>query len=397
MLDVKKILLRTVSPIHIEGREIEYGWGMVKLSPADPYAYIIDQDKLASVLGGKGWVKEYVECFSTPDSFKGQRLREFLENKLNKDENKLRDILLRISGGKTISRRSNYFIRNGFDKVIIPGSSIKGALRTAVAYKVLKDKKQNQPAAFNNEVATVVARKLNQYQSIKDRRERADFKKSFFKELTEEIFGDEPHCDLFRSIRVSDTIAIDREPREETIKVVCINSANTAYFAKRPSGAEIILQDYECLPEQTRATFSITLDRSIMKQWAQDLKKALPFTTIEELLQIATEFAQDQWAFESRFLSAASSGINIVLLRRFYQGSRLVSLRLGWGTGMLGTTIDLLLDNGLRQGIRNIMTPRGVDPAPKSRRTIIRDGSPSLPLGWVSLESVSAPYAPKST
>lgn len=387
MLNTKKVILTTLSPIHIKGREVKYGWGMVKLDPADPYAYVIDQHKLASFLAENGLVDKYVERFSTPDSFEGHGVRDFLEKEgfLKKDCKQLNeDTLIRISSGKTVSRSQDYFVRDGKDRVIIPGSSIKGALRTAVAWKVLKDQKQSQPTGFRNEVTDEVTQKLNQYRAIADREKRADFRKTFFNELMKRLFGPDPHHDLFRAVTVSDAFQLNKQPQRETIKVLCVSSASTAYFAKSGRAGREIKLSCECLPEGMQTAVSLTLDEAILKQWANDRGSPPPFSTIDDLLQIAKDFALAQWDFENAFLSNVTSGINITLLRRFYQGGREASLRLGWGTGMLGTTIDLLFDNALRKQIRNMLTPRN-DPAPKSRRIVTRNGIPSFPLGWVRL------------
>jgi CRISPR-associated protein Csm5 len=383
MLDAKNIVLTTLSPIHIEGREVEYGWGMVKLDFRDAYAYVIDQDKLAAFLAEEGLVDKYVERFSTPDSFKGQGVRDFLNDcKLLKQ-----DILVKISSGQTLSRPRGHFVRDGKDRVIIPGSSIKGALRTSVAYRVLRDQKQNQPDLFTKDVVNTVMKKLDEYQNIRDSRIRADFRKTFFSELMKRIFGPEPHYDLFKCVKVSDAVQLNEQPQMETIKVVCISGAHNAYFSQdRRKGTSDIELRSECLPEGTRAAFNITLDQKSLQQWIEDRHTAAPFKTIEDLLQIAHDYASAQWSFEKGFLSSVASGINFVPLKRFYQGQGEPSLRLGWGTGMMGTTIDLLFDDPLRKRIRDISTPRN-DPAPKSRRVVMRNGTPSLPLGWVKLTS----------
>lgn len=63
------------------------------------------------------------------------------------------------------------------------------------------------------------------------------------------------------------------------------------------------------------------------------------------------------------------------------------NLRLGWGSGLLGTTLAMLLDEPLLQRLQNLLfTDRNGAIAPKTRRVTVENNTPVKPLGWVRLE-----------
>jgi len=64
------------------------------------------------------------------------------------------------------------------------------------------------------------------------------------------------------------------------------------------------------------------------------------------------------------------------------------SFRIGFGSGMVSTTIAMLLDDNLRKKVRNYAgLNRGNDIAPKSRRVWVKNNNP-IPFGWAMLEII---------
>jgi CRISPR-associated protein Csm5 len=118
----------------------------------------------------------------------------------------------------------------------------------------------------------------------------------------------------------------------------------------------------------------------------------LPFNSISEFLTICQEFAQEQWDGEYDYWQAIKNNreknLNFDRVRDFYKTENCpFSLRLGWGSGMNGTTIDWLLSDDLRSEIRDIcgIKAPGFE-APKSRRTIVSSQQEIAYVpGWVKL------------
>ncbi len=77
----------------------------------------------------------------------------------------------------------------------------------------------------------------------------------------------------------------------------------------------------------------------------------------------------------------------VLTLGSFYSNTgKKPSLRLGWGTGLLGMTVCGLLDNSLLQRLRNeVFVDRQGAPVPKSKRVCVNGNKAINPLGWIRI------------
>jgi CRISPR-associated protein Csm5 len=131
----------------------------------------------------------------------------------------------------------------------------------------------------------------------------------------------------------------------------------------------------------------------------------IPFSTVNELIQICREFAEDQWESEAAYWQRMSSNPNerdstgqrinlgISEIQDFYAKDCPYGLRIGWASGMNGTTVSLLLNQELNQKIRDTCHPRNQAPgfeAPKSRRVATNaDRDLKFVPGWVKFKVLS--------
>jgi len=398
MLRKWKVTFKTLSPIHIKGQRPDYGMGIIVLNNQPRIGYIVDEKKWADFLmQNQKYVNDYVQEFSDPWKFKKRGINDFLRQRglLNKN------IVKQISSGITSVGDGNTFICDGNGNYFIPGSSIKGAIRTSLLYHFLNQIKSSNRTEFNNLLINTINQKLTEYNSAKrrhDQREMDKIKKSFDERIMEKEFQNflddlvrnnkvkkGPHTDLLRTVKISDSkiYGIQRE----NIKVVCFRNNGSYYFGetKRRNGTkrEISL-NYECLQGDTEFTTEISLDLELLNKFYQ--ASTPPFNDIGSLINIVKEFGERQW-IEERELFQKVQGVEKIT--HFYnQNISQPLLRVGWGTGMLGTTIDLLLDPPLWQRIRNEVMGHNRPglPAPHSKRIVMRDNQPALPLGWIKIE-----------
>lgn len=138
-----------------------------------------------------------------------------------------------------------FVVRNPINNIpYIPGSSIKGAIRTAVLSSVIKE---NDIERFN-------------YDTIE-----------------KEKFGKTPNTDIFRTLKVGDAYFGDNY--ESAIKVVMINERERQGFDDRSKE-----QVMEVIQEEDTTTFSLNLDTGIIKRAAKDMP-SLPdcMTSVEKL------------------------------------------------------------------------------------------------------------------
>jgi len=398
MLRKWEVTFRTLSPIHIKGQKPDYGSGIVRL---DRKGYVVDETKWSKFLQEKKLIEEYV-------NYVNQCLRErkkpFITFFFNKYKNQIQldnATLKGISSKITFVGDGNSFICDGMGRYFIPGTSIKGAIRTSLLYHFLNRIKISSRQEFNKLAISTVTQKLVEYNDARRRRDRGkadEIKKSFDEQMiTREFqnFLDDltrkgmvkvgPNTDLLRTMKVSDCIV--GQIQRENIKVVCFKNDGNFYYAstKRKDGTrrEISL-NYECLKEETEFKTRILLDIDLLYKFYSDGKT--PFNDIDSLISVIKEFGDQQWREERNFFQKVRGFQKIA---NFY--NQLIPqpvLRIGWGTGMLGTTIDLLLDPSLRQRIRNEVMGHNRPglPAPHSKRIVMRNNKPAFPLGWIAIK-----------
>jgi CRISPR-associated protein Csm5 len=294
-------------------------------------------------------------------------------------------------------------IRNGFGQLYLPGSSIKGAIRTAIAYHLLK---------HSPEQVSDIERKLRQ--TIGNLKQKAKFADD--KLFMDRLFSDfnlvyqnklvpgktsPPNTDFMRAIQITDTEPLFKET---------FNQRGQTIYRNLPIVAEVIVSSrfpdhkakyrasiYAEMVRNVRSQFTISLD-SEMLSWfhRQDLK--IPFQSVEDILRICQEFAQDQWDYEHDYwigvqdnFNSSSKRLAFSEIRKIYEPEQCpYSLRIGWASGMTGTTINLLLKDDLREEIRDTcgLKAPGFE-APKSRRTVVGvQGEIKYVPGWVKFKAL---------
>ena len=390
--------LITLSPIHIQaGTPKLYGEGFIRLNNSDDFLYVVDTPKLqAEIFAFKGLnaVKTYTREFSNPHS------RTNITTVLEEIGYDYKSNIKKISKGIVRLPSGNRFMQSGLGKHFVPGSSIKGAIKTAVLYQNV----QQRIAEGNLDLINFVENQINQYKRKRGTHDKRKFRESFAKRLMQDAFQSihpwehsrnpkrrkedkGPFTDIFRAIKVKD--AILKEPSEVQVEDVIFTTLNQSNQVdeKRMKGNT----NFECFHGETK--IEISIDKEILASFTKVDAKP-PFSNLEELIQICQNFAQAQWKAEQQFLAnyGSSASINLDKINAFYTDSeneKCVTLRVGWGTGMFGTTVSLLLDEPTRVNLRNEVISGGnhrrPKPAPKSRRFVAENGQPAYPLGWINL------------
>ena len=460
--------LSTLSPVHIRAGEPRlYGQGFIRLNDTDDFLYVIDPLKLHSEIFALGLdaVNTYTEVFS--DLQPKMHIAQVLK-RIGYD---YRSNIEKISNGIVRLPSGNRFMRSGLEQHFIPGSSIKGAIKTAVLY----DNVKTRIAEGRLDLDNFVEKQITQYQRKRGNHDKKKFRERFAEDLLKDAFQsvhpkerspnrrrreerDGQFKDIFRAIKVKDAM-IEETPIDlnrfaevithpssqgATLKTLAGNGIQLPIdkiitnlkrgdwieidtFAEKDgdqtvatyvkvdeptfsrvkfedilfttlSGKQIVEKGvgkntrFECF--SGRIPIEISIDREILESFTR-AGAELPFSDIDSLMNLCQNFAQAQWDDEQKFLTnhTSSGNINLDKIDAFYtdSGNRSSAvLRVGWGTGMLGTTVTLLLDELTRVKLRNKVI--SVDrrdrpqPAPKSRRFVLEKGQPVSPLGWIELK-----------
>ena len=495
ILEKRTITITTISPIHIKGKEIDYGQGFVRRDSQTAYA--IDSNKLAEYLYYKtndlSLVNKYVntvEGYISNNKLKKFVIGDFLSSNgifHYQHNRKWEKELIDLGVFKSIVNAPNEdkFVRNGKGKPFIPGSSVKGALRTAVMYylarQFLNEKQDNPVKSFLKNISDEITKFRKKTKSLSKR--KADIERSKFSQAIQQyIFqnrtmGIKTYLDFFRCIKVKDSSElkglshkkivllslqspvekkrmVSDQKQDLTGKIGTIiqvghgfkanyqgkhyDFTNKVYnkkfaFLRDHVGRNIRILDagddkikkieltaekpeaWETPPEIVLQTYplgikvndknqpvdfdietftgtthiNITLDACLLSH-LKEKNNYIPFSTIEDVFALADKFSRELWDYEKRFFESCSDDrLDISYVRNFYANRNIPGIfRIGWGSGFLGMTINLLLEEFQQKELRNRMfIDRENFPAPKSKRLIYENGQVSMPLGWVSFKS----------
>ena len=304
-------------------------------------------------------------------------------------------------------------IRNGFGQLYIPGSSIKGAFRTAIAYHLLKyaDQYQLPEAQQVSEIELKLRATMGQ---IRQQPKFAD-DKLFMEKLFSDFsltYQDKPalgktslpNLDFMRAVQVTDS---------EPLEIKVSDRQGKPRFFNLPVVAEVIITShfldwrakykapiYTEMVRNIKTQFTISLDQTMLSWFRPQMK--IPFKTIDDILKICQEFTQDQWRYENEYWqkirnnfsekdnNGQAINLNFDIIRDLYnQEYSPYNIRLGWASGMTGTTINLLLNDDLRKEIRDSCSPNKAPgfEAPKSRRVVaVSSREIKFVPGWVKLK-----------
>jgi CRISPR-associated protein Csm5 len=300
---------------------------------------------------------------------------EFMErNKIDKTIYKKK----KISSMQISAQEINRFIKDSFEIPYIPGSSLKGALRTVIGQRLFKEQK----IQFNF--------------SQKSPKEWA------YTELNKKIFGKDPNHDFLKGFMVVDSFF---EPSDITLQLVKVftlkgNKKLEVKLTNRDNPNSEMKIYCEFLKDTATSQVKIKIDDfflapSVMEKLNISLDRK---QSLENLREIANSYAKERIEKELAFYSMQEE---LKPVTQFYQRLQKTLeerqedsfiLNIGWGTGWGFKTGDYIEDEDLekvryRYKLGRIINNSLVKPFPKSRK-IIFDTLSSKPCsvpGWIML------------
>jgi CRISPR type III-A-associated RAMP protein Csm5 len=281
----------------------------------------------------------------------------------------------------------------------IPGSSLKGAIRTALLAVWL----QGQGAIAYQSLLPYWDTKKNAPSE-----KRAAFAAM---RLIRSVFGNTPNQDILRALQVSDARfqTVDLRLTDfRWLNIIQVKGKEKTAWRDMASKKNLdIWKDAsglhaETLKPNSTATLTLGWDRFLLSdltKWGAPAHGVdlLPtdFPTLREILNNhARRILENEVAFFDQYQVTAPKQQLQKLLNQMQQDSEGIYLRLAWGSGWRGMTGDWLdapsfsvmrelyrLGKGSKDAKGN-WQPVGI--FPKTRRLAVQ-GTPCLPLGWVRL------------
>lgn len=362
MSDAKKLgrtfrlRVRTVTPLHIGTDSIllrDYDYRTMGKE-----TFVLNQDEILA--------REYERTGQAPMKPAGQ-----YANERDLDDSKF--VRYRLSGATTLDQIHEQ-IKDAYGNVYLPGSTLKGALRTVILVQAM--------SAGRLTGITIGERAKTAAQPF----ERALFRPS----------QDDANHDLLRALQISDSKPIDVRNKPLLLQHVRVITDDAASI---PIAVEAIPR---------LVTFEVTmyLDDYLIKDKAKELGWQSSAAMLEQLPTLANEWADRQIARELKLAKEKGWGKAAEVYSKIQARPRspgVFLLQIGWGTGWESKTLGTLLpDAQLRQARGRFelgkpprwhghgqWKPDFDKPFPKGHRLTIEENKnspPQEPLGWVLLE-----------
>ncbi len=297
-------------------------------------------------------------------------------------------------------------IRDGFGRLYLPGTSIKGAIRTAIAYHIVKHNPAKSSDIETRLRSLLDDRKITSSKSTSNKWQTDNFSEKVMNEIFTGFVlnargkritnANNANTDFMRVVRLSDSSPL--LPHDEVNEPIVTKVIACSYTRKNDNQLQNRASIWTELVQSAETVFMLGIDPELLSWFEQPKGREIPFQTIDDLLAICREFAQEQWTRDRVYWQNKSSnvaaGLDVALIQDFYADELCpYDLRIGWGCGMTGTTIQSSFQSvnreQLKTDLRNACWKSSDYEAPKSRRVAIGEtGQLAYPLGWVKFEEV---------
>ena len=326
-------------------------------------------------------------------------------------------------------------VKSADETPLIPGSSLKGALRTALAFAALEEMEQDERQVLGR----ALERRLNEGGGRLKEHIGQEIEQAIFRCGKEQrgrtSYGD-IHYDLMRAVSISDTYDAQAElivPQIYTFVESRTREGNTRLAAQVPLIAEAHAPGnifslrlrvdgglLRAISQNGSRGKWIDFEQRVQRAFGSEVARLLPGASDEQVEQAvidrleaaARRFAKAIVGAEQRWEEAYGHG-STRDLKDFYNrlddliGKGQVPLRLGWGSHFMSTTLLLALkedagwspilercfrafDIGVpprrhRDRGRDSERQIDLDDFPRSRRLVAAGRRPVAPLGWIAL------------
>jgi CRISPR-associated protein Csm5 len=309
------------------------------------------------------------------------------------------------------------FIADPLLRPYLPGTEIKGAIKTAVAWWLLR---QKNLAALRQKLL----QRLPQHQP--SRRELVQAGQW----LEQSLFGSDPNHDILRSLQVQDSTPVEPERLKVFPVIVAVRTNKGLQWLQSPRGGEqrsrytddhrqAVANFCECLDDSVSGvTLTITSDTFLSDgeiergeaklsvpeelSWEETKRQAVANweTACNELAKEVAESERNWWKEVKDATHDIGAKTVAARMERFYdelsnrikaESDEAVFLNIGWGGGWrTKTVVELFGDEAVQEVVSRYRLDRGSHsrPFPKTRKVAWRGGNDFVPLGWLKLSPV---------
>ncbi|HQM85961.1 MAG TPA: type III-A CRISPR-associated RAMP protein Csm5 [bacterium] len=341
-----EITLETITPVHVGSGE----------------EYINGLDFIGDIFFD---INRLMREASTDSKMMNNLCNEIEKGNLRNFYNSNRELFSKISEKKSIPNSisgqniKKHIKTNG--KIYLPGSSIKGAIRTAIAaHYAFGENERNRQNSINY---------FNEEKKEKVNQKTAD------QNLMNSIFGRDPKENLMRILSVTDSEILNSSKIYEMRILGSSSMRDTKLF-------------YEMIPDKTKIKCNLSIDEFLSfeehRQKAQIPKKAFSFENIVDMLNTDSgEQINQNVEFNNDNIVEFYNNIGDIYTKL---ASNEALFNLGAGIGWIGTTGNLIgeeMTESIRKNLK--LAPHRLNfNFPKTRRVVDMNGE-QIPPGWVKM------------
>jgi CRISPR-associated protein Csm5 len=368
---IYKLKISVLTPVHIgNGREL-----------LNEYDYAIHAGQTWRINDALLLESQDVEDPSVGDRLANTPPAQLLGDKdFTQDNPVFRYVIKGVPRSSAEGAQVHEQLKDSFDRVYIPGSSLKGALRTLLAWHAW------EAIHMKPEVSQLGDKPKYAGQNYEHRLfVQPDVRR-----------GHEPNFDMLKAVQISDSNPLDAN---------CLLLVNASVLNRSgQTGPKSIPVEMEAIRSNTTFECTLKLDLALFSNWAHEYGLHLVGEEwLKKLPEIGRARARDTISREIAWFRSMSSAQRLLSAYQQLGQSRLAGnqfpMKLGWGTGWDDKTIGSRLQEdpafmgtiigrySMARGRRNIN-----DPFPKSRRAAMitaqstqgqRVQVPAVPLGWI--------------
>jgi CRISPR type III-A-associated RAMP protein Csm5 len=374
--DTRRFVVEVLTPVHV-GSGVLLPSTEVPYDKSDDRSYVLDLDAALDALG--------------PESFRSDRIPdpEGLLSELRNRGVPLDAVCWESVGGRFAARDLRLCVRDGCGRPLLPGSSTKGALRTALLVGLGWDHCADRRSGRGDAAVAEVLGRLPDGPKFAARRlEKALLRPDRARDGRDQL---DPHDDPLRVLSVTDA-AFDA--RCAVVEYARVSS---------PAGKKLdSLKDYkigvEALAAGSKAECSLRLDGFLGREHAERLGFDAAGISWQSLAGRSRDQARrlvrlDLAHYQAIGLDEPARALEdlVSTIDGAPEGS--IVLRIGWGIGWAGTTGALASPDERHRLIRKYgpkLSRHSLDaypadrPFPKSRKVVGRE-APQGVFGWVVL------------
>ena len=385
----QKYLLETIGPVHIgSGETLNHIDGFY----AKGRWYRIDLDK---VLAHPNVNLNALTSEMSQSDFRWKRYLQ--QQNMNPSELSVYSSLCTQSPETTDIREA---IKSIGHRPYIPGSSIKGAMRTMLLSDMVNNDENEQ---LFNESSAHLNRKIEEGSRGNPRRDTPA------KLIEGNAFGKDPNHDMLRALQVGDTDPLESKMLAiEMAWTVTLNN-NNQLVQKIDNGTEY-KNFVEVIQAKQQLTFSLKIDEWLFRKREKTILKIsdMQENTLKEIADVCNFEANVLMQSEQNFYEyyglteIANLYDSLIDLNNRLKEEGAFMLQIGWGTGYHANTVTSSFTDGdkalvdmmrLRErfklgGSHSQNGQYDEREFPKTRRILYRGENPIAPLGWVKISPV---------